>query len=236
MVDKVVDLSDVKWGKTRTKGVADWQRRQRKRMRHHSRLVIYLKVFLPSLAAVMVGLVILWPQMKAQQDESISLVASETDQLNLPSDQSMLNPRFFTVDQKNEPFSLTAGVAFELPGDVRRVRLDDIQADLLMQNDRWFALDATVGVYSQSTDTMELLKQVNLYTETGEEIETTQALINMRNRDISGTQDVFLRTPSGYARAQGFSVTQDVTVFRLTGKTRAVFYSEDEEMEDDPFN
>lgn len=236
MVDKVVDLSDVKWGKTRTKGVADWQRRQRKRMRHHSRLVISLKVFFPSLAAVMVGLVILWPQMKAQQDESISLVASETDQLNLPSDQSMLNPRFFTVDQKNEPFSLTAGVAFELPGDVRRVRLDDIQADLLMQNDRWFALDATVGVYSQSTDTMELLKQVNLYTETGEEIETTQALINMRNRDISGTQDVFLRTPSGYAHAQGFSVTQDGTVFRLTGKTRAVFYSEDEEMEDAPFN
>lgn len=29
MADKVVDLSDVKWGKTQTKGAAEWQRRQK---------------------------------------------------------------------------------------------------------------------------------------------------------------------------------------------------------------
>ncbi len=98
-----------------------------------------------------------------------------------------------------------------------------------MQNDHWFALDAAVGIYSQADDTMELLKQVNLYTETGDEIDTTQTLINMKNRDILGSKDVFLRTPSGYARAQGFSVTQNGTVVKLTGKTRAVFYPEDGE-------
>lgn len=201
----------------------------KKRMRHHSRLVISLKVLFPSLAAVMIGLVILWPQMKAQQEENISLIASEVDQLNLPDDQAMVNPRFFTVDEKGEPFNLTAQTAFELPGDTRRVQLDTIRADLLMQNDRWFALDAAVGIYSQADDTMELLKQVNLYTETGDEIDTTQALINMKNRDILGSKDVFLRTPSGYARAQGFSVTQNGTVVKLTGKTRAVFYPEDGE-------
>lgn len=229
MADKVVDLSDVKWGKTQTKGAAEWQRRQKKRMRHHSRLVISLKVLFPSLAAVMIGLVILWPQMKAQQEENISLIASEVDQLNLPDDQAMVNPRFFTVDEKGEPFNLTAQTAFELPGDTRHIQLDTIRADLLMRNDQWFALDAAAGIYSQADDTMELLRQVNLYTETGDEISTTQALINMKNRDILGSKDVFLRTPSGYARAQGFSVTQNGTVIRLTGKTRAVFYPEDGE-------
>lgn len=201
----------------------------KKRMRHHSRLVISLKVLFPSLAAVMIGLVILWPQMKAQQEENISLIASEVDQLNLPDDQAMVNPRFFTVDEKGEPFNLTAQTAFELPGDTRRIQLDTIRADLLMRNDQWFALDAAAGIYSQADDTMELLRQVNLYTETGDEISTTQALINMKNRDILGSKDVFLRTPSGYARAQGFSVTQNGTVIRLTGKTRAVFYPEDGE-------
>ncbi len=227
MADKIVDISDIKWGKTQTKGAADWQRRQKKRMRHHSRLVVSLKVLFPSLAAVMIGLVILWPQMKAQQEENISLIASEVE--NLPDDQAMVNPRFFTIDEKGEPFNLTAETAFELPGETRRVQLDLIKADLLMKDDRWFALDAKVGIYSQADDTMELLKQVNLYTETGEEIETTQALINMKNRDILGSKEVFVRTPSGYAKAEGFSVTQDGTVIRLTGKTRAVFYAQDKD-------
>ncbi len=229
MADKIVDISDIKWGKTQTKGAAEWQRRQKKRMRHHSRLVISLKVLFPSLAAVMIGLVVLWPQMKAQQEENISLISSEVDQLNLPDDQAMVNPRFFTVDDKGEPFNLTAKTAFELPGETRRVQLVAIKADLLTQNERWFALDADVGIYSQVDDTMELLKQVNVYTETGEEIDTTQALINIKNRDIVGSKDVFLRTPYGYARAEGFSVTQNGTVFRLTGKTRAVFYMQDKE-------
>ena len=227
MADKIVDISDIKWGKTQTKGAADWQRRQKKRMRHHSRLVVSLKVLFPSLAAVMIGLVILWPQMKAQQEENISLISSEV--VDLPNDQAMINPRFFTVDEKGEPFNLTAETAFELPGETRRVQLDLIKADLLMKDDRWFALDAKVGIYSQVDDTMELFKQVNLYTETGEEIETTQALINMKNRDILGSKEVFVRTPSGYAKAEGFSVTQDGTVIRLTGKTRAVFYAQDKD-------
>ena len=76
---------------------------------------------------------------------------------------------------------------------------------------------------------MELLNQVNLYTQTGEEIETTQALINMKNRDIVGNQDVLVRSERGYARAQGFSVTQNGTVVKLTGQTRVVFSPDDEE-------
>ncbi len=229
MAEKIVDLSDVKWGKTQTSGAVDWQRRQKKRMRYHSRLVVSLKVLFPSLAAVIIGLVIVWPQMKAQQEEAISLLASEAEQMNVPNDQLMVNPRFFTVDEKGEPFHLTAESAFELPGEKRRIQLESVKADILKQKDRWIALDAAVGVYSQAEETMELSKQVNLYTQTGEEIETTHALISIKNRDIVGNRDVLLRSSLGFARAQGFSVTQDGTVFRLMGKTRVVLYPETEE-------
>ena len=229
MAEKVVDLSKAEWGKTRTSGAADWQHRQRRRMRYHSRIVISLKVLFPSLAAVMIGLVIAWPQMKAQQEEAVSLLASETEQKGTPDDQAMINPRFFTVDEKGEPFNLTADTAFELPGENRRIRLNEVKADVLLEHDRWIAVDAQTGIYSQSDDTMELSEQVNLYTQTGDEMETTQALINLKNRDIFGNRDVFLRSETGYARAQGFSVTENGTVIRLKGKTRVVVYPENEE-------
>ena len=124
---------------------------------------------------------------------------------------------------------MTAESAFELPGEKRRIQLESVKADILKQKDRWIALDAAVGVYSQAEETMELSKQVNLYTQTGEEIETTHALISIKNRDIVGNRDVLLRSSLGFARAQGFSVTQDGTVFRLMGKTRVVLYPETEE-------
>ena len=226
MAQKVVDISDVKWGKTRTGGAADWQRRQKRRMRTHSRLVVSLKILFPSLAAVLIGLVIVWPQLNAQQEEQISLLASDVKDIAVPDDQAMVNPRFFSVDEKGEPFNLVAKKAFELPGETRRVRLNDIKADLLRRDNRWFALDSDVGVYSQKDDTMELSGQVYLYTETGEEIETTGAVVNMKTRDISGREKVFVRMPAGSAEADGFSVSQKGTMIRLTGKTRAVFYPE----------
>ncbi len=221
MADKVVDLSLAKWGKTRTDGSADWRRKQNKRMRHHSRVVVSLKVLLPSLAALLVGLVILWPQLQARQDEAISIV-SETDAA--PQDQVMINPRFFTVDGKGEPLNLTAENAYELPGDTRRIRLNNVKADIVLKDNRFLALDAAAAVYLQSQDVVELSESVNLYSEDGFELNTTQAQIRLKNQSLKGTAETFARTPMGTAVSDGFEVTDGGTVVRLTGKTKVVFY------------
>lgn len=221
MADKVVDLSLAKWGKTRTDGSADWRRKQNKRMRHHSRVVVSLKVLLPSLAALLVGLVILWPQLQARQDEAISIV-SETDAA--PQDQVMINPRFFTVDGKGEPLNLTAENAYELPGETRRIRLNNVKADIVLKDNRFLALDAAAAVYRQSQDVVELSEAVNLYSEDGFELNTTQAQIRLKNQSLAGTAETFVRTPMGTAVSDGFEVTDGGTVVRLTGKTKVVFH------------
>lgn len=221
MAEKVVDLSLAKWGKTRTDGSADWRRKQNRRMRHHSRMVISLKVLLPSLAALLVGLVILWPQLQARQDEAISIV-SETDAA--PQDQMMVNPRFFTVDGKGEPLNMTAENAYELPGETRRIRLNNVKADLVLKDNRFLALDAAAAVYFQSKDAVELSESVNLYSEDGFELNTTQAQIGLKDQNLKGTAETFIRTPAGTAVSDGFEITDGGTIVRLTGKTKVVFY------------
>lgn len=221
MAEKVVDLSLAKWGKTRTDGSADWRRKQNRRMRHHSRMVVSLKVLLPSLAALLVGLVILWPQLQARQDEAISIV-SETDAA--PQDQMMVNPRFFTVDGKGEPLNMTAENAYELPGETRRIRLNNVKADLVLKDNRFLALDAAAAVYFQSEDAVELSESVNLYSEDGFELNTTQAQIGLKDQNLKGTAETFIRTPAGTAVSDGFEITDGGTIVRLTGKTKVVFY------------
>lgn len=221
MAEKVVDLSLAKWGKTRTDGSADWRRKQNRRMRHHSRMVVSLKVLLPSLAALLVGLVILWPQLQARQDEAISIV-SETDAA--PQDQMMVNPRFFTVDGKGEPLNMTAENAYELPGETRRIRLNNVKADLVLKDNRFLALDAAAAVYFQSKDAVELSESVDLYSEDGFELNTTQAQIGLKDQNLKGTAETFIRTPAGTAVSDGFEITDGGTIVRLTGKTKVVFY------------
>lgn len=221
MAEKVVDLSLAKWGKTRTDGSADWRRKQNRRMRHHSRMVVSLKVLLPSLAALLVGLVILWPQLQARQDEAISIV-SETDAA--PQDQMMVNPRFFTVDGKGEPLNMIAENAYELPGETRRIRLNNVKADLVLKDNRFLALDAAAAVYFQSKDAVELSESVNLYSEDGFELNTTQAQIGLKDQNLKGTAETFIRTPAGTAVSDGFEITDGGTIVRLTGKTKVVFY------------
>ena len=221
MAEKVVDLSLAKWGKTRTDGSADWRRKQNRRMRHHSRMVVSLKVLLPSLAALLIGLVILWPQLLARQDEAISII-SETDAA--PQDQMMVNPRFFTVDGKGEPLNMTAENAYELPGETRRIRLNNVKADIVLKDNRFLALDAAAAVYFQSKDLVELSESVNLYSEDGFELNTTQAQIGLKDQNLTGTEETFVRTPMGTAVSDGFEIRDGGTVVRLTGKTKVVFY------------
>ncbi len=220
MADKVVDLSLAKWGKTRTDGSVDWRRKQNIRMRHHSQVVVSLKVLLPSLAAVLIGLVILWPQLQARQDEAISIVSEDT----APQDQVMINPRFFTVDDKGERLNIVAENAYELPGDTRKIQLNQVKADILSKDDRFVVLDAEHAVYAQSADSVDLSGAVNLYSEDGYELNTTQASIDLKTQNIAGRAETFVRAPAGTATSQGFQILNNGKLIRLTGKTRAVFY------------
>lgn len=222
--NKVVELKpSVQWGKMRTDGVGEWRRKQEKRMFRHSRFVVLMKVFLPSLAALLVGLIILWPQLNAQK-EGFTLAAADAEQIGVPEEQSMVNPRFFSVDQAGQPFNMTAEAAYEMEGETRRVRLNGVRADISAKGGRWYALDAEEAVYTQATDMLDLSGQVNLYTDEGFELETTQAGISIATHDIEGGRKTLVRGEGGYAESEGFSVSENGKVIRLTGKSRLVFY------------
>ena len=132
--------------------------------------------------------------------------------------------RFFTVDGKGEPLNMTAENAYELPGETRRIRLNNVKADLVLKDNRFLALDAAAAVYFQSKDTVELSESVNLYSEDGFELNTTQAQIGLKDQNLKGTAETFIRTPAGTAVSDGFEITDGGTIVRLTGKTKVVFY------------
>lgn len=231
MSDNVVDLSKAQWGKNKAFG-GEWHRKQKRRMRRHTRMVVSLKVLLPSLAALLIGLVIVWPQLVAQQEEGISLIAAESES-DKPQEQVMTNPRFFTQDEHGEPINVVADSAFEITNEsddnVRLIQFNNVRADMLRKSDRLYVLDATRALYAQGGDEIELLGKVGLYTETGVEAETTGAVLNLKNKNVRGDKRILLRTPFAVAESEGFETEADGTIIRLKGKTKAIYYPDRKE-------
>lgn len=216
------------WGKNETPGSDVWRRQQAKRARRHSRFVFFLRIVLPSIAALLIGLLILWPQLQAQK-EGFSLADMNLEQFSFPDDQVMENPRLFVVDDDNRPVNVTAKTAKEA-GDAegRKVLLNTVEADMMLKQDVWVALDAQKALYSQDENRIELQEKVNIYSDKGYELETTQAFVNVNNKEIIGNQKTKGQGPSGYVESDGFAVYEGGNRLAFTGNVRLFFYPEKE--------
>ena len=210
-----------------TSNSSEWRQKQAGRVRRHTRLVVFLRIVLPSIAAVLVGLIILWPQLKAQKEE-FSLVDMGLGKTTFPENQVMENPRLFVVDSKNRPVNITADTASEIPADKgRSVRMQALKADILMEKGLWLALDADTAVYTQEDNQVELQQKVNVYSDKGYELETTQATIDISSKNIVGKEEVFAKGRMGTLRADGFGIYEEGMRVTFSGNVRMILYPEE---------
>ena len=216
------------WGRNETSNSSEWRRRQAGRVRRHTRLVVFLRVVLPSIAAVLVGLIILWPQLKAQKEE-FSFINTDYDKTAFPENQVMENPRLFVVDSDNEPINITARSANEIPSETgRRVQMRELKADILLENDTWLALDADVAEYAQEENQVEFQKQVNLYSDKGYELETTHAVIDISSKNITGDRTTHASGRVGTIVSDGFGVYDNGRRLVFTGNVKMQLYPQEE--------
>src|SRR5690606_34581276 len=111
----------------------------------YSRMVFLMKVLLPSIAVVLVGLVLAWPEL-ISDDGRFRLNAVRIDQRDAET-LRMVNPRYVGTDDRNQPFTVTADVATQSSGNADLVALDHPKADIALEDGSWVALTASDGLY-----------------------------------------------------------------------------------------
>ena len=207
--------------------------RQPPRLSHRNRyslFVHWMKFLLPALACALILLVVAWPQIapdeKLFQVEPIKNAAQEAQNLN------MINARFSGFDDKEQPFTVTADMATQRPGEKDRVELQRPKADITLQDGTWLALTAKVGYYDRATETLDLVGAVNLFHDEGFEVRTEKAQVDLKNGIASGNVPVESQGPSGTLTSEGFRVLDKGDTVVFTGKSRMILYPEDKGPED----
>lgn len=190
---------------------------------HHrySRMVGMLKLVLPGLAAVLLGLVIAWPRLTANDDRFqigfAQLSPSEVESL------SMVNARFFGLNRRNQPFNLTADVATEDSPGAGLIVLDQPKGDFLTSGGKGVYVEARRGFFQQKLQVLDLEGEVNLYHEDGYELHTEKARIDLKTSDVVGTVPVQGQGPQGRIDGTGFRIREKGAKVEVTGRSKMNF-------------
>ncbi|MBC7907467.1 MAG: LPS export ABC transporter periplasmic protein LptC [Rhodospirillaceae bacterium] len=185
--------------------------------RRYSRFVGLMKVVLPSLAVVLLGLVVAWPRLTATEDRfQLSFSALSP---NSVESLSMVNARYFGVNARNQPFTVTADVATEDDPNSGVIVLDQPKADFTTLKGAGIYLEARRGFYYQKQQILDLEGEVNMFHDDGYELHTEKARLDLKRSTAEGNVAVTGQGPQGRIDGQGFRILEKGAQILVTGKS-----------------
>jgi lipopolysaccharide export system protein LptC len=186
----------------------------------YSRFVGLMKVALPAIAAALLGLIVVWPKV-APRDEAFQLAFANFN-LKAVDTLSMTKPRYFGTDNQNLPFTLTADTATQVDPQTQAVALEKPVADLTRKDGTGVIVNSDVGFFRQKDGTLDLMGHVDLFQDTGYEMHTESARIEVGPGNATGDEATHGHGPSGTIEGEGFRLWERGKTILFTGKSKAV--------------
>lgn len=183
----------------------------------YSRFVGIMKIVLPSLALVLLALLVAWPRLTMVES------GFQIGFARLPSKEvetlAMQNPRYFGINETNRPYAVSADLATQENGRGDIIHLDNPKADFTTSSGANVVIEADSGLYQKANNTLLLSGNVNLYHDSGTELHTSSATIDLAHSTAHGDEPVTGNGPQGRVDAAGFDVTDKGRTLTFTGKS-----------------
>ncbi len=190
----------------------------------YSMFVGLMKVLLPAVAMALILLVVAWPQL-VPDDDGFRLSISELGPEQAES-LTMLNARYIGMDEKSQPYMVTADMATQSEQDKELIDLELPKADITLQDGTWLALTARQGRFRRKPQILDLTGSVSLFHDKGFELRTESARIDLNAATAEGNQPVEGQGAAGLISAEGFRILDRGERIYFTGKSHMVVFPE----------
>lgn len=185
----------------------------------YSKFVKLIKIVLPLSVLVIIGLLIIWPQISdietAPLSEKDLQALQEARQENL-----LLNPIFNTLDEKGQPFSITAKEARQQRDD-DKIFLTNPTAEMNDENNTLY-LEANQGEYNQNQKTLILSNGVTLKDRNNSVLTTDDLTTSILNGTAQSTGPAKLTTDQGIIEGQSVAIDRQKQTTTFQGPAKAV--------------
>lgn len=186
--------------------------------RRYTFFVRMLRLALPLVAVVMIGLVMAWPQV----EDAVEPIAEQTSVPSTIGKNELVNPKFESRDEKGQPYTITAERAIQSARDPSVILLETPKADITMANGRWMSGEAEQGAYRQDTEKLLLKGKVRLFHDEGYELRTEKLQVDMQGRTAWSDQAVYAQGPAGTLEATGMQADSLNNRLIFTGPLKLV--------------
>lgn len=116
---------------------------------------------------------------------------------------AMIGARYGGLDDKRQPYTITASEASRRPDSPDVVHLVDPMADLTLADGGWVAVQSRHGIYMQKEQQLFLEEHVRFFHDIGYELLTEDLHMDLKTHDVRSRKKVAGHGPAGAIEAQG---------------------------------
>lgn len=181
--------------------------RQRRdaRVRIYSRAVRLMKIALPILAVLLIGMIFL----SGRERGGVVDLRTASDGAALAVGLQLENPRFTGVTRQGEPYVLTAVTATPDGAKPDLVDLDAPSGEITLKDERRLKVTALTGQMYREDNRLDLEGDVVLTTSDGYRVETDRVEMDIANKSAVAPGEVRAAGPIGSIRSNTVRLNED---------------------------
>lgn len=187
----------------------------------YSRFVGAMKFVLPGLAAGMLALILIWPNLKvAESGFRVGFLSGL--KLDSLENLTLVRARYVGTDKENRPYMVTAEMANQVSPASERITLSVPAADITLEDGKWVALTAKSGEFDQKAKKLVLWGEVSIFHDDGYSFQTESAQVDLELGNAEGDDPVVGYGPLGSLTAKGFRVIDKGRRIIFTGESHLI--------------
>jgi len=182
----------------------------------YSSLIHKVKIILPIIALILVVVMVGWNKFEG---DKIVPIKEEDIQPEIKQEigkNELLNPRFESMDDKQQPFTLTADRAVQEDGENGEMILENPAGKMSLNSGEKVTLKAKNGSYKQIEQSLSLNENVNLGHSQGYTLTTQTLNIDLKSNKAWSNKDVHVTGPQGEIKAAGIDASnkEEILIFK----------------------
>ena len=158
----------------------------------------------------------------------------QTNGLGLPGDIGKLvikgtkitmeQPRLAGFTAAARPYAFTAKAAAQEIANPDLMELQQIQANVEMDDNSKVAITSNAGMYDLKADLLTLTDDVHLVSSTGYEVRLSQALIDVHKGHVVSEKPIWVKLLNGFINAKRMEISDSGEMIRLGGGVAVTLY------------
>ena len=182
-----------------------------------AKIMRWIKIALPSLAALLIGLLIVMPSLQTESERlAVDITRPKKGELEK---LHMEQTAFYITDADNKVNNFNADNIDETEPGSKLLKLKNPSGILPNEDNTWINIQSPEGYYNQNTSLLHLLKGVEIFYSNGATATSDEMFFDFKQSKAYSVKPTTVDDENGHIESQGFEYYQDKDLLIFTGKT-----------------